>query len=497
MTPKRRNPGGDRRGAAREPAAAESRSLLTPFQLESWRLLHEELLADEDAVAEADAWEARRAKVRPEMLKLLRRYLAGSVATEELRATIDRKTRTSWEVFGLRGLSGAMFLNRLVARVPDERALSEQLRAVLPAPDDDAAGRGRLRGFVRFLDAAATAVGMTRAQLQPARAAFFASMWWHLQAPEVWPGFHLSARRAMQMEDGLYVPSGDPVDDYFAFRSAFRAVSDALAISSWRLEYLCWWRDSSRRRSEAEAETFYEPGALRRTPPRRRKASRPPPAAPAEPRAPRRPLVVREGPAPAGSAGQADAPLGHTHVQWLLAKIGRKLGCRVWIAANDHGRVWNREPLGSLSVERLPPLGIDADTQRLIGLIDVVWLRGTNQVAAAFEVEHTTTVFSGLLRMADLSALAPNLNFPLYIVAPADRLEKVRRELTRPTFQTLELHRRCAFFSSESLVETAESIMRWASGPAAIDRLAERIDRGASEASSDTAARDRGRDARR
>jgi hypothetical protein len=96
-------------------------------------------------------------------------------------------------------------------------------------------------------------------------------------------------------------------------------------------------------------------------------------------------------------------------------------------------------------------------------------------VAAAFEVERTTSVHSGLLRMADLAALAPNLSFPLYVVVPRARLEKVRRELARPTFQAIEVHRRCGFFSAESLLEAAPEIMRWASGPAAIERLAERV----------------------
>jgi hypothetical protein len=155
--------------------------------------------------------------------------------------------------------------------------------------------------------------------------------------------------------------------------------------------------------------------------------------------------------------------------------MGRKLGCRVWVAANDHAREWEGERLGALSVTRLPALGLDPDSQRAIALIDVVWLRGANQVAAAFEVEHTTSIYSGLLRMADLASLAPNLNFPLYIVAPAARLPKVRRELQRPVFQLLELHRRCGFFSAEALLEASESIMRWASGPAAIERLTERL----------------------
>jgi hypothetical protein len=162
-------------------------------------------------------------------------------------------------------------------------------------------------------------------------------------------------------------------------------------------------------------------------------------------------------------------------VQWLLARLGRRLGCRVWVAANDHHRRWHGERLGALSADRLPPLGVDAESRRLVELIDVVWLRGAGQVAAAFEVEHTTSVYAGLLRMADLAALAPNLAVPLYVVVPEERLPKVRRELRRPALQALDLHRRCGFFSSEALAAAAPEIARWATGPEAIDRLAERL----------------------
>ena len=78
--------------------------------------------------------------------------------------------------------------------------------------------------------------------------------------------------------------------------------------------------------------------------------------------------------------------------------------------------------------------------------------------------------------MSDLTALAPNLIFPLYIVASETRLEEVRRELSRPTFQAIDLHERCGYFSIETLVRDAENIMRFATSPAAIDALAQRVD---------------------
>jgi type II restriction enzyme len=40
----------------------------------------------------------------------------------------------------------------------------------------------------------------------------------------------------------------------------------------------------------------------------------------------------------------------------------------------------------------------------MVRLIDVLWLTPSrSQVAAAFEVEHTTSIYSGILRMLDLS----------------------------------------------------------------------------------------------
>jgi hypothetical protein len=69
-------------------------------------------------------------------------------------------------------------------------------------------------------------------------------------------------------------------------------------------------------------------------------------------------------------------------------------------------------------------------------MIDVLWLRGS-AIVAAFEIESTTSIYSGLLRMSDLISMQPNLAMPLYIVAPDDRREKVKEEINRPTFSKL------------------------------------------------------------
>jgi hypothetical protein len=57
----------------------------------------------------------------------------------------------------------------------------------------------------------------------------------------------------------------------------------------------------------------------------------------------------------------------------------------------------------------------------------VLWLKG-QAVVAAFEIESTTSIYSGLLRMSDLISMQPNLTMPLYIVAPDEKRDKVKEE---------------------------------------------------------------------
>ncbi|HEV2578797.1 MAG TPA: hypothetical protein VGU25_16455 [Acidobacteriaceae bacterium] len=141
-------------------------------------------------------------------------------------------------------------------------------------------------------------------------------------------------------------------------------------------------------------------------------------------------------------------------IQSSLSKIGIKLGFKIWIPRSDRGRVaelLDERDRGAL-IESLP-LNNDTVTLNTIEQIDVLWLRG-RWIARAFEVEHTTAVYSGLLRMADLLALQPNMDIRLHIVAPDERREKVFREMQRPVFSLLErgpLSKSCTFISYESV----------------------------------------------
>ena len=128
----------------------------------------------------------------------------------------------------------------------------------------------------------------------------------------------------------------------------------------------------------------------------------------------------------------------HTEIQHALLTLGRDMGFELWVARNDRSKMWAGAALGKMEgmVEVLPTQFNEA-TNRTIELIDVLWLKG-NSIVAAFEVECTTSVYSGLLRMSDLLALQPNLAIDLFLVAPDERREKVENELMRPTFKLRE-----------------------------------------------------------
>jgi hypothetical protein len=152
----------------------------------------------------------------------------------------------------------------------------------------------------------------------------------------------------------------------------------------------------------------------------------------------------------------------HTEIQYELLAVGAELGLDVWVARNDRSRKWNSKMLGSLPrmVDELPTQFNDA-TNRTIELIDVLWLSG-NSIVAAFEVECTTSIYSGLLRMSDLLALQPNIDINLFLVAPDERRDKVEQELLRPTFSLREkpLSKICGFLPFGKLCEQLAGIRK-------------------------------------
>lgn len=168
-----------------------------------------------------------------------------------------------------------------------------------------------------------------------------------------------------------------------------------------------------------------------------------------------------------------DGDRTHAEIQGWLRDLGRELGFQVWVAANDRGRVYAGGRLGDGCLETLPePLagGPGGDAVRLI---DVLWLgTGTAHVAAAFEVEHTTSIYSGIVRLLDLAlGAAAKSAQGLFLVAPDNREAQVRAQLARPAFSRIgDLHVR--FLPYSELETNRHAMARFGEGMKAVEAVA-------------------------
>jgi hypothetical protein len=142
----------------------------------------------------------------------------------------------------------------------------------------------------------------------------------------------------------------------------------------------------------------------------------------------------------------------HLRMQWLLLKMGRQAGEKVWAPKNDQQRITAEYKFADFAETFTAGL----DTQaKYVENIDVVW-KEEFRIDAAFEIENSTSIYSGLLRFADLTMVAPNTVYPMFIVAPGERRNRVREQLARPSFRYLGIHEKVRYLSYEKLNEIEE-----------------------------------------
>ena len=167
----------------------------------------------------------------------------------------------------------------------------------------------------------------------------------------------------------------------------------------------------------------------------------------------------------------------HTEIQAWLRDLGLALGYDVWIAANDRSRAFNGSALGAGCLERLPDTIVTSKGADSIRLIDVLWLeKAGDHVAAAFEVEHSTSIYSGIVRMLDLALSGSDLHATagLFLVAPDAREADVRAQLQRPAFSRVaDLD--ISYLPYGELERNREAIARFGSGLKAIKAVSSKL----------------------
>jgi len=136
--------------------------------------------------------------------------------------------------------------------------------------------------------------------------------------------------------------------------------------------------------------------------------------------------------------------LSHSQIQTMLGAVGIAKGYDVWIPSKDRvGLDWSLNSCFECRPE-LP--SVFDSVISILQEVDVIWLqRGSNDMKALFEVEHSTPIYSGLLRFNDVHLITRKAISRFTIVANDARRSLFARQINRPTFRTSGLTDLCTF----------------------------------------------------
>lgn len=148
----------------------------------------------------------------------------------------------------------------------------------------------------------------------------------------------------------------------------------------------------------------------------------------------------------------------HLQMQWMLIKIGKWEGYDVWVAINDFNKEYNGEKFTSLCLSDLPQFA-SPTILKIARMIDVIWFKkGTTRPVRFFEVEHTGTIYPGLLRINDI-----NIDYPIpkaTIVASENKRRLFESQVTRRTFVESGLSEICDFMDYKEVKDWFDSAQK-------------------------------------
>ena len=137
--------------------------------------------------------------------------------------------------------------------------------------------------------------------------------------------------------------------------------------------------------------------------------------------------------------------LDHWSAMGLLVELGNLLGYDTYVS--DPSKEYGDETLGDIAtLKEIPHFATD-DVVDVARYIDVIWFQ-EEYPQYCFEVEHTTNVSSGLLRLFQLSPLK---YIRFIVVSPLDVFPKFKKEINKIPFKRIQ--NRYNFKSYEELRE--------------------------------------------
>lgn len=151
------------------------------------------------------------------------------------------------------------------------------------------------------------------------------------------------------------------------------------------------------------------------------------------------------------------ARLAHNQVQTLLGSIGSIKGNDVWLPPSDRAGV-DKSIAAPFPIQGTLPTRF-GPIEPVLSEIDVIWIqRGSSDLSFLFEIEHSTTIYSGLLRFNDVHLFEPNGKAKFFIVAEDDRRALYTRQIHRQTFERSGLTDRCEFMEYANVLAWHERV---------------------------------------
>jgi len=128
----------------------------------------------------------------------------------------------------------------------------------------------------------------------------------------------------------------------------------------------------------------------------------------------------------------------HEDVQGMLLEIGKIYGYETIVPSYDINGKFLDKTLGEIVTIRKFPQFSYPKIIKTASLIDVMWFDGEPDMwipRYAFEVEHSTDITKGLVRLMELYNSGINVN--LFVITPESKLNKFETEVNKTTFRDI------------------------------------------------------------
>ena len=122
----------------------------------------------------------------------------------------------------------------------------------------------------------------------------------------------------------------------------------------------------------------------------------------------------------------------HAKAEGALLELGNLLGYDTYVTADDRNKKYRDIPLAEIATLQELPNSIAQSILNTVRHIDVIWFK-EELPEYCIEVEHSTDITRGLLRLYQLRGLKTSF----MVVAPAEARDKFEREIEKAPFHSI------------------------------------------------------------